>query len=75
MLKLYAWQDKFLHRICSKKSKELVLKNKIALLNGLIDALFELVSTLLPTIMFYSFIASGNKLDLATAVTCGVLLE
>ena len=73
MLKLYSWQDSFIHRIYRRRAKELKTLRRINFGWSYVIAGMYLFPNLLPAVTFSMYIGLGNTLDFNVAVASLVI--
>ena len=75
MLKLYSWQDSFIHRIYRRRAKELKTLRRINFGWSYVIAGMYLFPNLLPGVTFSMYIGLGNTLDFNVAVASLVIFS
>ena len=75
VIKCQAWEEEFEKRINVIRDKELALYRKYAVAQALSGAIYSALPLLTGTVTFIAYIALGNTLDVATALTSLALFE
>jgi ATP-binding cassette subfamily C (CFTR/MRP) protein 1 len=75
VIKLQAWEKEFQNRIIEVRNKELAVFRQYAYTQSFAGMVGTSVPLLVSIATFVTFIAIGNKLDVATALTALALFE
>lgn len=75
MLKLYSWQNKFYERIAKRRANEVVAIRKMGVAIAILIAGIYLFPSLLPAVVFSTYIGTGHYIDLGTGVMCLLLFN
>ena len=75
VIKFQAWEAEFEKRINEIRDKELAIFRKYCIMQSVSGAIFTSVPLLVSIVTFTTYIATGNKLDVATALTSLALFE
>jgi ABC-type multidrug transport system fused ATPase/permease subunit len=75
VIKLQAWEKEFQNRILEVRSNELHVFRKYAIAQSIAGVLATSIPLLVSTTTFITYIALGNSLDVATALTSLALFE
>eukprot|EP01039_Chlorochromonas_danica_P007900 gene7900-8715_t len=75
VIKLQAWEQEFSQRILSVRREELATFRRYTLAQAFSGALFTTIPLLVAILTFATYIALGNHLDVATALTSLALFD
>jgi ABC-type multidrug transport system fused ATPase/permease subunit len=75
VIKLQAWEKEFQNRILEVRSNELRVFRKYAIAGSIAGVLSTSIPLLVSTTTFITYVALGNSLDVATALTSLALFE